>query len=119
MGMYESPIKIIESTIDSIYKDIVKKKDDAIFAEIQSSFGVDLDRGELIRALQYDRNQYDKGYADGKRDAMAELVHCQNCDWYREHEDSICVNPKCGKSWYGCPVPPEHFCSYGERRTDG
>ena len=119
MGMYESPIKIIESTIDSIYKDIVKKKDDAIFAEIQSSFGVEMDRGELIRALHYDRDQYNKGYADGKRDAMAELVRCKNCDWYREHEDSICVNPKCGKSWYGCPVPPEHFCSYGERRDNG
>ena len=43
-------------------------------------------------------------------------VRCKDCDWYRQHEDSICVNPKCGKSWYGCPVPPEHFCSYGERR---
>ena len=84
MGMYESPIKIIESTIDSIYKDIVKKKDDAIFAEIQSSFGVDLDRGELIRALQYDRFQYDKGYADGKRDAMADLVRCKDCDYYEK-----------------------------------
>lgn len=44
------------------------------------------------------------------------VVRCKDCDWYRKHEDSICVNPKCGKSWYGCPVPPEHFCSYGERR---
>ena len=44
------------------------------------------------------------------------MVCCKDCDWYREHEDGICVNPKCGKSWYGCPVPPEHFCSYGERR---
>ena len=70
MGMYESPIKIIESTIDSIYKDIVKKKDDAIFAEIKSSFGVDLDKEELLRALQYDRDQYNKGYADGKRDSV-------------------------------------------------
>lgn len=44
-----------------------------------------------------------------------EVVRCKDCDWYRE-DGSICVNPKCGKSWYGCPVPPEHFCSYGERR---
>ena len=72
--MYESPIKIIESTIDSIYKDIVKKKDDAIFAEIQSSFGVDLDRGELIRALQYDRNQYKKGHLDGVAEATPKWI---------------------------------------------
>ena len=44
------------------------------------------------------------------------VVRCKVCDWYRPHEDNICVNPKCGKSWYGCPVPPEHFCSYGERK---
>ena len=116
MVMYESPIKIFESAIDSLSKSIVKDKEDAIVLAIHQKLGVDVDRGELLRALQYDRFQYDKGYADGKRDAIAELVRCENCDWYRPHEDGICVNPKCGKSWYGCPVPPEHFCSYGERR---
>lgn len=64
--MYRSPITIIESTIDSFTKSIIKQKDDAIFAEIQHSFGVDVDEKELIRALQYDRNQYEKGYADAK-----------------------------------------------------
>ena len=49
---------------------------------------------------------------------FVEVVRCKDCDWYRKHEGGICVNPKCGKSWYGCPVPPEHFCSYGERRTE-
>ena len=112
MGMYESPIKIIESTIDSIYKDIVKKKDDAIFAEIQTSFGVDLDREELIRALQYDRNQYDKGYADGKRDAMAELVRCKDCVHRKER---VCYNPSAGM-WVGVELKDSDFCSYGERR---
>ena len=94
---------------------IIKKKDEDIYQAILS-YGITVDKDELLRALKYDRNQYEKGYADGKVDAMDELVRCKNCDWYREHEDSICVNPKCGKSWYGCPVPPEHFCSYGERR---
>ena len=113
MGMYESPIKIIEQTIDSIYKDIVKKKDDAIFAEIQTSFGVDLDREELIRALQYDRNQYEKGYADGKRDAMAELVRCKDCKhWtmgYCNHFAYYDYEPITNE---------DDFCSYGERRED-
>lgn len=45
-------------------------------------------------------------------------VRCKDCDWYRQNED-ICVNPKCGKSWYGCIVPPDHYCSYGERKDDG
>ena len=118
MGMYESPIKIIESTIDSIYKDIVKKKDDAIFVEIQSSFGVDLDRGELIRALQYDRNQYEKGYADGKADAMAELVRCKDCKHYkqnpwRKEENMMCM---CWCDWIA--TDPDDFCSHGERKDN-
>ena len=47
-----------------------------------------------------------------------ELVKCKDCDWYRE-DSSICVNPKCTKSWYGCRVPEQHFCSYGERKDNG
>lgn len=46
------------------------------------------------------------------------VVRCKDCDWYREDE-SICVNPHCTKSYYGCRVPQKHFCSYGERREDG
>ena len=125
--MYKSPITIIESTIDSFSQAIIKKKDDAIFAEIQSSFGVDVDRQELIRALKYDRDQYEKGYADGKRDAVESFVRCKDC----EHRGD-----------YGCPMYHEEyierdydgyheselvehdrtrddgFCDLGERRTD-
>ena len=72
--MYKLPITIMDSTIDSFTQAIVKQKDDAIFAEIQHSFGVDLDKDELIRALQYDRGQYEKGYADGKADAVQRWV---------------------------------------------
>ena len=111
MGMYKSPVEII-------YGQMQTQIDGDILRAIQS-YGINVDKEELIRALQYDREQYNKGYADGKADALAELVRCENCDWYRKHEDGICVNPKCGKSWYGCPVPAEHFCSYGERKDNG
>lgn len=43
-----------------------------------------------------------------------EVVRCRDCDW--NDRDGRCMNPKCGKSWYGCPVPNKHYCSYGERR---
>ena len=32
--------------------------------------GIDVDKDELIRALQYDRGQYQKGYMDGFKDAL-------------------------------------------------
>ena len=46
-----------------------------------------------------------------------EVVRCKFCDWYRE-DGSICVNPHCGKSFYGCRVREDHFCSYGERKNE-
>ena len=64
-GMYESPIKIIESAIDSISKSLIRDKEDAIILEVKRQLGVDVDRSELLAALQYDRHQYDKGYVDG------------------------------------------------------
>ena len=46
------------------------------------------------------------------------VVRCKDCDWYRPHEDGICVNPHCTKSFYGCRVRTDHFCSYGERKDN-
>ena len=48
---------------------------------------------------------------------VVEVVRCKDCDWYRE-DGGICVNAKCSKSYYGCRVREQHFCSYGERRSD-
>ena len=87
-----------------------------------------IDANELLRDIHYfdEQNKNDVWLTldieclikDQPTVDAVEVVRCKNCDWYRKHENSICVNPKCGKSWYGCPVPPMHFCSYGERRTD-
>ena len=35
--------------------------------------GVNVDKGELIKALQYDRNQYTKGYEDGKNEVLDKI----------------------------------------------
>ena len=63
--MYESPLTIVES----IANQIVKQKEDRAVYEIRQAIGYNIDKQELIKALQYDRNQYQKGYAD----AMAVL----------------------------------------------
>lgn len=54
----------------------------------------------------------DKLKAAPRADAV-EVVRCREC--YFGKRELICTNPKCTKSFYGCPVPPEHYCSYGER----
>ena len=117
MGMYKPPITIIESTIDAFSKTIIEQRENAIFAQIRDSFGVDLDKHELIRALQYDRNQYEKGYADGKADAMAEFVRCKDCKHWL-HYFPGCTDAIGRCEWANYMVGGNGYCVYGERRTD-
>lgn len=64
--MYESPIKILHNAMMRDYEEGVVK---AVL-----HYDIQVDKDELLRALQYDRGQYDKGFADGKAAAMDELV---------------------------------------------
>lgn len=65
--MYESPIQLtsnVRTEVDNeIYRAIMK-------------YGVNVDKDELIKALRYDRDQYDKGYTDGVKDFAHELKNC-------------------------------------------
>ena len=41
--------------------------------EVRQNIGYDIDKDELIKALNYDRDQYNKGYVDGIK-AKQELL---------------------------------------------
>ena len=109
--MYNSPIELI---VDEITHQIVKQKDENIYQAVLS-YIPNVDKEELLRALQYDRNQYEKGYMDGKADAMAELVRCKDC---KHRKEKTCFHPFAGM-WVGCELKDDDFCSYGERKDDG
>lgn len=68
--MYKSPIDVM---IADIQHQIAQQQDEEIYKAVVS-VGINVDKDELLRALQYDRQQYDKGYADGHRDAMESIV---------------------------------------------
>ena len=55
--MYKSPVELITKQMNTQIEDYV-------FKAIQEVV-VNIDKEELIRALEYDRGQYDKGYRDG------------------------------------------------------
>lgn len=57
--MYNPPIETIIGEMQMQYEG-------EILRAVQN-IGVNVDKDELIRALQYDREQYDKGYEDGFR----------------------------------------------------
>ena len=59
--MCESPVSIYDTISNMVEKEI----DGNIIVEIKKQLGIDIDKGELIKAINYDRNQYKKGYQDG------------------------------------------------------
>ena len=61
--MYESPITMYMSDIQ---REIEKQTEEEMMVAINQSIGFDVDKNELIKALQYDREQYDKGFSDCK-----------------------------------------------------
>ena len=60
--MYQSPIKLVST--DPVIETIKTKTDEMIYRAVTHA-DVQVDRDELIKALQYDRGQYEKGFLDG------------------------------------------------------
>lgn len=71
--MYNNPITKILGDIES---QIVEQEDGVLTYQVKQAVGYDIDKTELIKALQYDRNQYQKGYDDGYRAALQKALEC-------------------------------------------
>lgn len=65
--MYESPIELF--SVEDYSKQIDEQIEKAVY-EVVTKIGINVNREELIKALEYDRNQYEKGYADGKKNSI-------------------------------------------------
>ena len=55
--MYESPIQVLTTQMNIEYEN-------GVFKCVQNYLPI-VDKDELVKALQCDREQYDKGYIDG------------------------------------------------------
>ena len=111
--MYESPIELMMSNIQT---QIIEQQGEAIYKAV-FDMGVNVKKDELIRALAYDRQQYEIGYAEGKRDAIAEIVRCKDCRYfYRDDEfnRAWCGYDKCVAN----EVAVNGYCYRGERREE-
>lgn len=100
--MYKSPIDLIVGQMNLQLEGEVCKA--------VQNYGVDVDKDELLKALQYDRGQYEKGYKD--RDT--EIVRCQDC----EHSSMDSAS----YPHYWCSAHAEEheanwFCADGELRS--
>lgn len=112
MDMWKSPIdlqmfeesfatKILEDQTECVVKTCVK-------------MGVNVDKEELLKALAYDRHQYEKGYADGRRARDSEIVRCKDCKHRNEYE---CNHIMLGGT--KCGVTDDWYCADGERKEGG
>lgn len=63
---YKSPITILREKTELDLESAILKAVEKV--------NIEVDREELIKALRYDRNQYDKGYSDGYAVASKEIV---------------------------------------------
>lgn len=70
--MYKSPIEII-------YDDIKYKQEDEIYKAIES-YNIHVDKDELLKALSYDRMQYEVGYRSGVIE-FAEYLKKHSCSY--------------------------------------
>ena len=59
---YQSPITMYTRRI---IKDIAEKQDEYLMEEVRK-VGFDINKEELAKALKYDRDQYMRGYTDGR-----------------------------------------------------
>lgn len=111
--MWESPIQMIT---DDIIKDITQKQDELLMESVHR-VGFNIDKDELMKALNYDRDQYEKGYADGRWARDSEIVRCRDCKWYKTNyswngkEHKVCVIEP-----YEPARKEDDFCSRGERK---
>ena len=122
--MWESPIQI--STIsEEIGRKIVDDQNNYI-VETCVKMGVNVDKDELLKALAYDRGQYEKGYADGRRARDSEIVRCKDCihrptgtgaNHDLEFPDYVCPC-QCEDFWYSWMPKDDWFCASGERGED-
>lgn len=75
---WESPVTITQEIASQIARDT----DDFIMSEIYKT-GVTVNKEELIKAINYDRDQYNKGYRDGFRNAVK--TECALAGLLEEH----------------------------------
>jgi len=106
--MYKSPIHMYLTDIQEQLHDSIEEQAYQCIKKV----GIFVDKDELIKALQYDRQQYIQGY----HDARAEIIRCRDCEYGKQDYEGewFCRN----RGFHMRPYDGSGFCSEAERRTD-
>lgn len=91
MSGYESPIRMIVGEMET--------KMEADTMSVIQRYGIDVDKEELIKALNYDRGQYEKGYADACNSHKLWNVHQIACMLADIFKDNCACNYNGNDEW--------------------
>lgn len=104
---YESPIELFQT--DPFVEQLRDETDNMILRAVVHA-DVNVDREELIKALEYDRGQYEKGYADGlaykppiqtNADSLRAMSDEELAEWLAQHTRH---NARSWEIWLLSPV---------------
>ena len=112
--MYKAPIELITR---DIVRQFVERVDGEVFNTV-TQYGITVDKEELLKALAYDREQYEKGYGDGYRAAKDEIVRCKDCEYWMYEYDDVGLCAVDVPDTDGVERHAFDFCSYGERKKN-
>lgn len=87
---YISPLEL---TIRRISEELIEKQEGQVLQAIYEQ-GITVNKEELIKALAYDRHQYEQGFRDGQKsmkEALKKAIkeNCENACPYNDFEDLI------------------------------
>lgn len=68
--MYDSPITVVLSQLQT---DLNNLLEDDTMLTITQKYGISINKDELVKALNYDRSQYNKGYRDAIDDFNSQI----------------------------------------------
>ena len=97
---YQSPIEVITSQM-RITSEI--RLGEEIVKAVQN-VGVNVDKAELLKALRYDREQYQKGYKDREN----KIIRCKDCK-LSSPSAQFCYE------WYQ-PTRPNGYCHKAQKK---
>lgn len=100
--MYVSPIQLICEAAKAQF-------DGEVFKVVQSA-DIAVDKDELLKALNYDRMQYEAGYKDGQAAAKREIIQCKVC---QNSDGGFTCAVGRGSMLDGFATFPDEFCSSG------
>ena len=108
MDRWKSPIDL--QMFEESFATKILEDQTGCVVETCVKMGVNVDKEELLKALNDDRGQYETGYADGRWARDSEIVRCKDCKHWMDIDNGRQKHEMCAQ------LVPEWYCADGKRK---